>query len=196
MPTEIPAQAPGVRQVRRRPGAPSFATYAGFVSRLVAMVVDLLVIGAVWVGGGIAADFVVRTSGLTQIVRFLRRHLPWITPLQETLLSATFSVIILLALGLFYFTFFYTFGGATLGKYLMGLRVVRSDGRPLRGAQAALRTVAYAASALPVYLGFLAVLVDDRRRAWHDRLAGTAVVHSWRARPDEAFLRDAIDRLS
>jgi uncharacterized RDD family membrane protein YckC len=40
------------------------------------------------------------------------------------------------------------------------------------------------------------VLVDDRRRAWHDRLAGTAVVHSWRARPDEAFLRDAIDRLS
>jgi len=195
MSTLMPTETPGVRRVRQKPGALRFAAYAGFVSRLMAMIVDLLLIGAVWVSGGIAVDFVTRTSGLKQIVSFLMPHLPWLSPLQEVLLSATFSVIALLTLGLFYFTFFYTFGGATLGKYLMGLRVVRSDGRPLSGAQAALRTVAYAVSALPVYLGFLSVLVDDRRRAWHDMLSGTAVVHSWRARPDERFLREIIDKV-
>ncbi len=184
-----------VRRVKRRPGAPRFAMYAGFVSRGIAMVVDLLILGAIWIAGGIAANFIARTSGLTQLLALLERSLGWVSPLQQLVLSAGFSLVALLALGLFYFTFFYTFGGATPGKYLLGLRVVRSDGRPLSGAQAALRTVAYVASALPVYLGFLNVLLDDRRRAFHDMLTRTAVVHTWRARPDETFLRKAIEHL-
>lgn len=184
-----------VRRVKRRPGAPRFASYAGFVSRGMAMVVDLLILGTVWVAGGIAANFVARTSGLSQIVALLEGMFSWVTPLQQLVLSAGFSLFALLSLGLFYFTFFYTFGGATPGKYLLGLRVVRSDGHALSGAQAALRTVAYAASALPVYAGFLNVLLDDRRRAYHDLLTRTVVVHTWRARPDETFLRKAIERV-
>ncbi|HMQ34167.1 MAG TPA: RDD family protein [Chloroflexaceae bacterium] len=184
-----------VRRVPRKRGGPRFASYAGFVSRTVAMVVDLLILGAIWVTGGIAADFIMRTSGLSQIITLLEGAVGWITPLQQVVLSAGFSLVVLLALGLFYFTFFYTFGGATPGKYLMGLRVVRSDGHALSGAQAALRTVAYAASSLPVYAGFLNVLLDDRRRAYHDLLTRTAVVHTWRARPDETFLRKAIEQV-
>jgi hypothetical protein len=42
--------------------------------------------------------------------------------------------------------------------------------------QAALRAVAYLASALPAGLGFLPVLVGQERRALHDRLADTRVV--------------------
>lgn len=53
-------------------------------------------------------------------------------------------------------------------------------------ARAALRTLAYLASMLPVYVGFLNILVDDRRRGWHDLLAGTVVVHSWRDYPAAA----------
>lgn len=184
------------RRVFRRHHGPRLASYAGFVSRLMAMVVDLLLIGAVWVGGGIATDFIAQTSGISQIVQFLEGLFSWVTPLQQFVLSATFEVAILLTVSYCYFAFLYTFGGASLGKYLMGLRVVRSDGRPLSGAQAGLRTVSYVASALPVYVGFLNVLLDDRRRAWHDRIAGTVVVHVWRARPDERFLREAIERVN
>lgn len=190
-----PPEPPGHRVVMHH-SLPRFASYAGFVSRLMAMVVDLLVIGAVWVVGGITVDFIGRTSGLHQIVDFLTNYLNWLTPLAEFLISAAFQITILLSLGFFYFTFFYAFGGATLGKYLMGLRVVRSDGKPLRGVQAALRTLAYALSALPIYMGFISVLLDDRRRAWHDRVTRTAVVHSWNARPDETFLREAINWLN
>jgi uncharacterized RDD family membrane protein YckC len=79
-----------------------------------------------------------------------------------------------------YFTFFYSFGGATVGKALLGLRVVRRDGRPLRVPQAVWRTLAYGLSTLLLYVGFLYVLVDDRRRGLHDIVSGTVVVHSWK----------------
>lgn len=181
-----------VRLYRR---GPVFLAYAGFVSRLMAMVVDLLVLFSTWLILGIATTFFVETSGITAILSFLRSHFDWITPLVEFIISAGFQLIALLTLGFVYFTFFYSFGGATLGKYLIGLRVVRTDGKRVRAPQAALRVVAYALSALPLYIGFLSMLVDDRRRAWHDRLARTVVVHSWQARPDETFLRELIDRV-
>lgn len=192
---ELEPGGPAVRRVPRQRGAPRFVIYAGFVSRAMAAAVDLLIIFTVWVTGGLVFWFIGQTSGISQIVDWLQGYFAWITPLQQLMLSTVFEVMVLLTLGLLYFTFFYTFGGATPGKYLMGLRVLRSDGTPMGGAQAALRTVAYAASALPVYLGFLNVLVDDRRRAWHDILTGTMVVHTWSARPDETFLRAAIDRV-
>jgi uncharacterized RDD family membrane protein YckC len=185
----------GVRRVLRQPGTSHFVTYAGFVTRLMAMVIDLLLLAVTWIVGGISANFVGQTSGIAQIFDFLRGYFDWVTPMQEALLSATFEVIVLLSLSFCYFTFFYTFGGATIGKYLMGLRVICSDGKPIPPLKAALRTLAYAVSSLPLYLGFLNVLLDDRRRAWHDKLTRTAVIHSWRARPDESFLRDAIDHV-
>lgn len=175
--------------------APRYATYAGFVSRALAMVIDLLIIGAVLLAGGIAADFFVRTSGIGQLLRLLAGELPWITPLRIFLVSTSFELIVAIVFGYCYFAFFYLFGGATIGKYLLGLRVVSADGGRLAPTQAAFRVFAYALSAFALYLGFLAVLVDDQRRGWHDRLSNSAVVHRWHARPDEQFLRRVIEKL-
>lgn len=188
-------QEPATGRVRLVRRGPVFLIYAGFVSRLMAMVVDLLVIFATWLILGVATKFFVETTGINAIMDFLKGFFNWVTPLIEFLISTGFQVFALLALSFIYFTFFYSFGGATLGKYLIGLRVVRRDGKPVSAPQAALRVVAYALSALPLYAGFLSMLADDRRRTWHDRLAKTAVVHSWQARPDESFLRELIDRV-
>jgi uncharacterized RDD family membrane protein YckC len=192
----IESPGPWVRRVARRHDAPHFVLYAGFVSRAIAATADLLAIFTFWVVGRIATTFIGQTSGISQIAAFLQGFFSWITPLQQFLVSAAFELIILLTLGFCYFAFFYAFGGATPGKYLMGLQVVRTDGKPLSGTQAALRTLAYAASSLPVYMGFFNVLLDDRRRAYHDILTKTAVVHSWPARADETFLRHAIERVN
>jgi uncharacterized RDD family membrane protein YckC len=40
--------------------------------------------------------------------------------------------------------------------------------------------------------GFLWILVSDRRQGWHDLLAGTYVIYTWAARPDERFLAEEI----
>jgi uncharacterized RDD family membrane protein YckC len=193
-PAAAAARARGaIRQVQI---GPVYATYAGFVSRVMAMVVDLLIMAAFLGVAGIVSNFFAHTSGLTQILNLLDDYLPWITPLRSFLLTTAFGIIVVLTSLFVYFTFFYSFGGATLGKYLMGLRVVRTDGRRLQPRQAALRALAYAPSSLALYLGFLAVLVDDRRRGWHDRIAGTVVIYKWQARPDEEFFRDLADELN
>jgi uncharacterized RDD family membrane protein YckC len=77
-------------------------------------------------------------------------------------------------------------GGRTLGKALVGLRVVREDGSPCSFGRALVREVLVkglvlgAASAITGGLAFLAdaiwPLIDDRRRALHDLVSGTRVV--------------------
>jgi uncharacterized RDD family membrane protein YckC len=66
--------------------------------------------------------------------------------------------------------------GRTPGKALFGLRVVRTDGTPVRLGRATLRSLAYFFSVV-MLVGFLWVLADPRRQAWHDKLAGTVVVY-------------------
>ena len=72
-----------------------------------------------------------------------------------------------------------TVGGQTIGKWLMGIRVVgveRSDildiGRSL------LRTLAWVILAVPAGLGLLTALLSDDRQGLHDRLARTRVVRA------------------
>lgn len=192
-----PAPRGGVfarRQQRSR--GPQVALYAGFVSRMVAMIIDLLIIGTLWVTGGIMASFIEQTSGLTQILNFLGQQFPWLDPLIQFQRSSAFELIVLLVVGFSYFVFLYGLGGITIGKGLLGLRVVSANGRPLTSRQAAIRTLAYIASALVVYAGFLNVLLDNRRRGWHDKIARTVVIHNWNAQADEYFLRGAIERVN
>jgi uncharacterized RDD family membrane protein YckC len=75
----------------------------------------------------------------------------------------------------------WTMLGRTPGKALFGLRVVRADGTPVRLGRAVVRALGYLLSAI-LLLGFLWVLVDPDRKAWHDRIAGTAVVYDRRPR--------------
>jgi uncharacterized RDD family membrane protein YckC len=55
--------------------------------------------------------------------------------------------------------------------------VVRDvDGGPLSIGQAVIRLIGYWVSSAVLYLGFIWVLIDKRRRGWHDLIAGTVVV--------------------
>jgi len=76
-----------------------------------------------------------------------------------------------------YLVFFWTLAGQTPAMRLLGLRLDRGDGESrLEFGQAIRRLAGIALSILVLGLGFLAVLLSDRRRGWHDRIAGTEVV--------------------
>ncbi|MBI2832845.1 MAG: RDD family protein [Acidobacteria bacterium] len=75
-----------------------------------------------------------------------------------------------------YFTGFLTSGGQTVGKMIVGSRVVACDGGRVTLGSAIVRTGAYLVSALPAALGFLPILIGSDRRALHDRIASTRVV--------------------
>ncbi|GBC77773.1 hypothetical protein HRbin08_01255 [bacterium HR08] len=67
--------------------------------------------------------------------------------------------------------------GQSVGMALVGIQIVRADGRPLSWGRSLLRhTLGYGLAALPLGLGLLWILVDGQGRGWHDRLSGTRVV--------------------
>jgi uncharacterized RDD family membrane protein YckC len=75
-----------------------------------------------------------------------------------------------------YFIFFWSTTGQTPGNRLLRIRVIDvRTGRPPRPRRALVRGAGLILSALLLCLGFLMILVDSRRRALHDRLAGTVV---------------------
>lgn len=70
-------------------------------------------------------------------------------------------------------------GGQTAGMRILGIFIVRVDGRPFTMKQAALRhLVGYPLSMASFFLGFLWMLWDPRQQGWHDKLAHTIVVVS------------------
>jgi uncharacterized RDD family membrane protein YckC len=82
----------------------------------------------------------------------------------------------LVGIALAFYGWFWTRGGQTLGMQAWRIRVMAADGGPVRWPQAVLRFFAAWLSALPAGLGYVWVLFDAERRAWHDRLSGTRTV--------------------
>lgn len=80
-----------------------------------------------------------------------------------------------------YFVFFWTLAGVTPGKALAGLRVVTRDGRHLSLVRSIIRLFGYWVSTLLYGLGYLWIAIDNRREAWHDKIARTAVIYAWDA---------------
>ena len=66
--------------------------------------------------------------------------------------------------------------GATLGKKIMKIKVVKKDGSPLTLKATFLRYLSYIVASLPLSLGLLWVLWDKEKRGGMDHLAGTKVV--------------------
>ena len=66
--------------------------------------------------------------------------------------------------------------GRTIGKKLMGMRVVRADGSVPGFGRALVRMLGYFFSAAIAFLGFALIALDLRRQGLHDKLAETYVV--------------------
>ena len=66
--------------------------------------------------------------------------------------------------------------GQTVGKKLMGVKVVRQDGKPIDLTTAITRYIGYVISGAVLCLGYLSVAFNRQKLGWHDRLAKTYVV--------------------
>jgi len=141
--------------------------YAGFASRFLAFAVDAAIITAVAVLILAAVNFV--ASIVTGKSTNFSRHDTWV-------------IIVYAAWAFIYFAYWWGLNGKTPGGSLFGVQVLTDDGRDVSGRRAIGRTLAFPLSFLILCLGFLGILLGDRRRALHDVIAGTVVVYSWDAR--------------
>jgi uncharacterized RDD family membrane protein YckC len=65
--------------------------------------------------------------------------------------------------------------GGTIGKHVMGIRIVRTDGSHVGFARAFARWFGKVPSAI-LLIGYAMALTDSQRRTLHDRIAGTCVM--------------------
>ena len=67
--------------------------------------------------------------------------------------------------------------GATLGKMVIGARIVRADGSKIGFGIAFLRMLATIVSSLTLGIGYLMVAFREDKRALHDLIVGTRVIY-------------------
>ncbi len=141
--------------------------YAGAVTRLAAYAVDAVTVSSLFVVGA-------------GVLEFLMSEVLGVSfDIAEAPVAATSALIVWSFL---YFVVPLAASGRTFGSAILGLRIVRADGRDLDPSHAALRVLAFPLSFLLFGAGFLLVLLNRERRALHDLIADTAVVYAWDAR--------------
>ena len=144
--------------------------YAGFWRRFVAVVVDIILIWIVT----IPINWGIMMMGW--------RYVPTIRdsgPL--TLIFYSFwqwATLITVALELAYYVYFISQKGATIGKMLMGVKVVTATGGPVSVARAFARFFARYLSGLILWIGYIMAAFDDQKRALHDYICNTRVIRT------------------
>jgi uncharacterized RDD family membrane protein YckC len=150
------------RPLHPQPPTPAAApVYEGLVTRGLAFAVDAALIN-------LAALIVSVSVGLAVSV------LNPSDPFEKAALVVGAVAYVVWTIG--YFVIFWSTTGQTPGNRLLQIRVRREDGGVLRPRRAVLRLGAMMLCAIPLFAGFLPILVDNRRRGVHDMLAGTVVV--------------------
>jgi uncharacterized RDD family membrane protein YckC len=150
----------------------------------VAFMLDIFLLTFVGLMSGVVIFLILRFFRYKQILDFVKSLLGIEDQIGQFigLISPMLFLVVLI-----YFVFFWSWLGYTPGKGLLGLRIVRQDGQPLSAGRALLRYLAYWISAIPLFLGFIWILVDRQHEGWHDKIANTHVVYILgdRSKPNE-----------
>jgi uncharacterized RDD family membrane protein YckC len=148
--------------------------YAGFFSRAAAYTIDRgIVFGIAFVIITVVHYF----SNLFGVDQWLA-NIEGAEPAHISIAILLSSAGINLVVSVFYNIGFWMLSGQTPGKRILGLRVLRIDGERLRLRNAILRQVGYWISSI-FFLGFIWILLDNKRQGFHDKIGGTIVTYSW-----------------
>lgn len=72
--------------------------------------------------------------------------------------------------------FWVLFDGATPGKKIFGIKIVKVNGERIGLIESLVRYFGYLLSSIPLFLGYFWMLWDPEKRTWHDKLAKTKVI--------------------
>lgn len=175
-----PHRQPEVVHASRPSGSRSFASKqpAGFWIRLLAYVIDSLILGIV--NGVLVAVPILAWMSEEGLLQAAMSGVAPSQPVRvEPLYIAVFSILVILSIAI---SIFYVIGGpakkgGTLGKRMLGLRIYTADGvTPIGWGRSFLRLIGYMVSGMIFYIGFIMIAFTDRKRGLHDMIAGTYVV--------------------
>jgi uncharacterized RDD family membrane protein YckC len=159
------------------PGPAPGIGYAGFWIRVLASIIDSIIIFV----PAVIVFFIVEgqvISNYGDCVSTATANGTLISQCINTLFSS-FGVWELagIAIQFLYFVILWSQLGGTFGQRLLGLHVVdAATGQNIGIGRAIGRYVGYLISAFALYIGLIWVAFDPRKQGWHDKIASTFVV--------------------
>jgi uncharacterized RDD family membrane protein YckC len=150
------------RGLFRRPRRTHRPVEAGAVSRLLALAVDAVIVNTFLLALGAAISLVLSALGDNN---------PDVSGGQALAAGGT----VWLATAGVYLAVFWALAGQTPGMRFARIRLMELDGSPPSGRDAVRRLLGCAVAAIPFFLGYLAILVNEQRRGWQDRIGRTVV---------------------
>ncbi len=119
----------------------------------------------------------VEPSSLVRVGFWLRFLATFIDLLLVAAVTATIQrASWFLPLWVAYHVGFWSWRGTTIGGVVLGLKIVRRDGRDLDFPIALIRSLSSFLSAMALFVGFFWAGWSRNRVSWHDQIAGTIVV--------------------
>jgi uncharacterized RDD family membrane protein YckC len=145
--------------------------YGGFWVRVVARTIDSFALGIVGWIFQIPLLFLIPTN-------LAASQDPMALVVPRTLAILGIATLLNLILVVAYEVYFLSTRGATPGKMVFGLKVVRADGSGISRGLAAGRYFASWVSYLTLGIGYIMAGMDDEKRALHDRICDTRVIYA------------------
>lgn len=144
--------------------------YGGFWIRLVAKIIDRLILMAV---GWVLSLILIATSLISSPAGadFRDPEFWRIFLVQQGTIG-----LVNLVIGLLFSWFFIKKFSATPGKMVFGLKVLRADGTPLSTGRIIGRYFAEMLSGMIIAIGYIIAAFDDQKRALHDHICDTRVI--------------------
>jgi len=152
--------------------------YAGFWLRFVAVVIDALLLGSIQF---IAIMPVLGLMGIgltTDIQNLETADESTIAPMVGQMMAmAGVTQIVFLTIQTLYYAFMESSKyQASVGKIVLGLKVIDMNGERLDITKAFVRNLCKILSSMILLIGYLMAAFTDKKQALHDMIAGTLVV--------------------
>ncbi len=157
-----------VQRMREGVATANSFVYAGFWRRFVAVLVDGILLSIVV----FPLRWAVTMIGITP-----RAAAGGFSVDNNWLAFWSFGTLIAYLIEFIYSVYFISQKGATLGKMLMGVKVVTATGGPISVGRAIGRFFARYLSTLTLFIGYIMAAFDDQKRALHDHICNTRVVN-------------------
>lgn len=163
------------------PGMQPVLRYAGFWIRFLAVLIDGIILAVV---GG-AVQLLVLGTAVAPIARFRPNANPDEAFAAFGAVLGSFALVGLInsAIASCYEAFFVSRVGATPGKMVCSLKVVRPDGGPVSLGRAFGRYFAKWLSAMILLIGYIIAAFDGQKRALHDMICDTRVIKAGETAP-------------
>jgi len=150
--------------------------FGGFWMRFLGIIIDGIIL---WVVGAIVSfPFGLAMGGVGLQLGRNPDPSQVMAALPAIMGMAGLSFVIRTALSLAYEVYFLTTKGATPGKMVLGLKVIRADGGPISIGLAVGRFFAKYLSFLTFCIGFIIAGFDREKRSLHDHICGTRVIYA------------------